>query len=107
MTLSGHTGMGLGNGTPMGTPILAVNDGEIVYVRNHKVGLGLTLRLIMVEDIITVYGHTSRIVVKEGDKVKKGQKITEVGSTGWSTGPHLHLEYWIHGEVKNPREYLE
>lgn len=51
VTLSGHTGMGLGNGTPMGTPILAVNDGEIVYVRNHKVGLALTLRLIMVEEL--------------------------------------------------------
>lgn len=107
VTLSGHTGMDLGNGTPMGTPILAVNDGEIVYVRNHKVGLGLHLAISHGGGIITVYGHTSRIIVKEGDKVKKGQKIAEVGSTGWSTGPHLHLEYWVHGEVKNPREYLE
>lgn len=102
-----HTGMDLGKGTPLGTTILSVNDGEVVYVRNHKVGLGLHLAVDHGGGILTVYGHTSRIVVKEGEKVKKGQKIAEVGSTGYSTGPHLHLEYWLHGKVLDPREYLE
>lgn len=101
-----HTGMDLGKGTPLGTPILTVADGEVVYVRNHKIGLGLHLAVDHGGGVITVYGHTSRILVNEGDKVKKGQKIAEVGSSGYSTGPHLHLEYWLHGKVLDPREYL-
>lgn len=102
-----HTGMDLGNGTPLGTSILAVNDGTVVYVRNHEKGLGLHLAIDHGGGVLTVYGHTSRILVQEGDTVKKGQKIAEVGSTGFSTGPHLHLEYWLHGKVHDPREYLE
>lgn len=105
VTSSAHTGLDMG--APAGTPILALNDGEIVYVRNHQVGLGLHLVVDHGGGKLSVYGHTSRIIVKEGDKVKKGQKIAEVGMTGYSTGNHLHLEIWEDGKAQNPRNYLE
>lgn len=104
ITSSAHTGLDMG--APAGTPILAVNDGEIVYVRNHQIGLGLHLVVDHGGGKLSVYGHTSRIIVKEGDKVKKGQKIAEVGTTGYSTGNHLHLEIWEDGKAQNPRNYL-
>ena len=105
VTGTAHTGLDLG--APGGTPILAVNDGEVVYVRNHQTGLGLHLVVDHGGGKLSVYGHTSRIIVKEGDKVKKGQKIAEVGTTGFSTGNHLHLEIWEDGKAQNPRNYLE
>lgn len=100
-----HTGMDFG--AAGGTPILAVNDGVVVYVRNHQKGLGLHLVIDHGGGILSVYGHTSRIIVKEGDIVKKGQKIAEVGTTGNSTGNHLHLEIWEKGVPQNARNYLE
>lgn len=105
VTGSSHTGMDLAEAG--GAAILAINDGEVVYVRNHKKGLGLHLAIDHGGGKISVYGHTSRIIVKEGDKVKKGQKIAEVGTTGDSTGNHLHLEIYENGKAQNPRNYLE
>ncbi|MEJ8737979.1 M23 family metallopeptidase [Erysipelotrichaceae bacterium HCN-30851] len=105
VTDSVHTGMDMG--AAGGTPILAVNDGTVVYVRNHSIGLGLHLAIDHGGGILSVYGHTSRIIVKEGDEIKKGQKIAEVGTTGYSTGNHLHLEIWEDGKAQNPRNYLE
>lgn len=105
VTGSIHTGMDLAEAG--GVPILAINGGKVVYVRNHKKGLGLHLAIDHGGGKISVYGHTSRIIVKEGDKVKKGQKIAEVGTTGDSTGNHLHLEIYEDGKAQNPRNYLE
>jgi murein DD-endopeptidase MepM/ murein hydrolase activator NlpD len=56
--------------------------------------------------VITRYGHTSKMFVKAGDLVMPGQKIAEVGSTGRSTGPHLHFEVIIDGTQVNPMHYL-
>lgn len=105
VTDEAHTGMDMG--AAGGTPILAVNDGTVVYVRNHSIGLGLHLAIDHGDGILSVYGHTSRIIVKEGDRIRKGQKIAEVGTTGYSTGNHLHLEIWEDGKAQNPRNYLE
>lgn len=61
---------------------------------------------IMEIDLSTVYGHLSKISVQEGNAVKAGQKIGEVGSTGFSTGPHLHFEIRDKGMSADPAAYL-
>ena len=55
----------------------------------------------------TLYGHLLKVAVEEGEVVRKGQVIGFVGSTGWSTGPHLHYEIRIKGEKKDPLNYYE
>ena len=57
-------------------------------------------------DLVTRYAHTSKIVVREGDLVQRGQKIGEVGTTGRSTGPHLHFEVRFRGAAQNPAKFL-
>jgi pyruvate/2-oxoglutarate dehydrogenase complex dihydrolipoamide acyltransferase (E2) component len=57
-------------------------------------------------DLITRYGHSSKVLVKKGDLVKRGQKIAEVGTTGRSTGPHLHFEVLVQGVPQDPQKFL-
>ena len=104
-TSTTHTGIDIAK--KHGTSIQVVNDGVVIAVRNSDVGLGLFCIVDHGGGIFTVYGHTSRILVKEGDKVVKGQVIAEVGSTGYSTGAHLHLEVIEHSKYVNPRNYLK
>ena len=104
-TSTTHTGIDIAK--RHGTPIQVVNDGVVIAVRNTDIGLGLFCIVDHGGGIFTVYGHTSRILVKEGDKVVKGQVIAEVGSTGYSTGAHLHLEVIENSKYVNPRNYLK
>jgi murein DD-endopeptidase MepM/ murein hydrolase activator NlpD len=80
---------------PSGTPIVAVKDGKVLEAKNGTTW-GAAYGIAAVIDhgggIRAIYAHMSKIDVKAGDTVKEGQKIGEVGSTGNSTGPHLHLE---------------
>jgi murein DD-endopeptidase MepM/ murein hydrolase activator NlpD len=80
---------------PSGTPIVAVKDGKVLEAKNGTTW-GAAYGIAAVIDhgggIRAIYAHMSKIDVKTGDTVKEGQKIGEVGSTGNSTGPHLHLE---------------
>ena len=80
---------------PTGTPILAVKDGKVLQARN-KTSWGPAYGIAAIIDhgngIRAIYAHMSKVLVKAGEVVKEGQKIGEVGSTGNSTGPHLHLE---------------
>jgi len=57
-------------------------------------------------ELITRYAHASRVLVRKGDIVKRGQKIAEVGTTGRSTGPHLHFEVLVQGGYQDPQKFL-
>jgi murein DD-endopeptidase MepM/ murein hydrolase activator NlpD len=88
-----HTGTDLG--APMGTPVLAAYDGEVALA-DKLGGYGLAVILRHVKGTQeSLYGHLSEIFVKPGDQIKQGTVIGRVGSTGASTGPHLHFE-WRH-----------
>ncbi|NPV89747.1 MAG: M23 family metallopeptidase [Firmicutes bacterium] len=100
----GHTGLDLG--APIGTPIRTALDGTVQFVRYTTTGYGYHLAVDHGGGFVTLYAHCSKILVTEGQAVKAGDVIAQVGSTGRSTGPHLHFEVRINGEMKNPRSYL-
>jgi hypothetical protein len=100
----GH--MGLDMGAPVGTQIRAALPGTVVFVRYSTTGYGYHVMLDHGGGFTTLYAHCSAILVSEGQAVNAGDVIAEVGSTGRSTGPHLHFEVMINGEKQNPRSYL-
>ena len=96
-----HKGIDIGANT--GTPIYASIEGTVTLVSDEgDYGTHVNIEN---EDILTIYAHCSEILVKEGDKIKKGDKIALVGSTGNSTGPHLHFEVRRDNRTVNP-EYI-
>jgi len=88
-----------------GTPVYATGAGVVKFV-GWNGGLGLCVTIDHGFGYETTYGHLSRVVVKEGQKVTRFQKIGECGSTGLSTGPHLHYEVSFNGEKQNPVYYF-
>lgn len=90
---------------PEGTPILASAGGIVVYAGEHP-DYGNMVEIDHGNDIHTRYGHASRLLVKVGQVVRRGQEIAEVGSTGRSTGNHLHFEVRYKGIAQNPRNFL-
>lgn len=94
-----HSGMDFG--APYGAPIYAVTDG-VVNFAGYNGGYGRFVRLNHAGGIGTGYGHMSRIAVSAGQNVRRGQVIGYVGSTGLSTGPHLHYELYRGGRPVNP-----
>lgn len=99
-----HTGIDIAN--EPGTPVYATADGVVRYA-GWASGYGLSTVLDHGFSYSTLYGHLSELVVKEGTQVRRGQLIGRMGSTGTSTGPHLHYEVWVDGMPKNPIKYLE
>jgi murein DD-endopeptidase MepM/ murein hydrolase activator NlpD len=98
-----HTGVDIG--APYGATIVSVDHGQVVKVDWYG-GYG---RVVMVDHgrgIVTMYAHTSAALVNVGDAVRKGQAIAKIGTTGWSTGPHLHFEVRINGKYANPMNYI-
>jgi len=89
-----------------GTPVLAAAGGVVVEQEQHP-AYGNVLEIDHGNDLITRYAHVSRFAVRKGDLVRRGQKIAEVGSTGRSTGPHLHLEVLVRGVPQNPQKFLQ
>lgn len=89
-----------------GTPIQATGDGTVVSVSNKKSGYGLHVVIDHGYGYQTLYGHMSSSDVKVGQKIKKGQVIGKVGSTGTSTAPHCHYEVHYRGKPVNPIDYV-
>lgn len=98
-----HTGIDLANVS--GTPIKASDDGKIIMAKYYG-AYGNCIIIDHGNGFSTLYGHQSAFAVKLGDYVTKGQTIGYVGSTGWSTGPHLHFEIRINGKHVNPKNYI-
>lgn len=94
---------GIDFAAPTGTPIQATGDGVVEFV-GRKGGYGNTIVLRHPNNITTLYAHQSRFAkgLKKGDRVSQGEVIGYVGSTGWSTGPHLHYEFLVNGKPVDP-----
>ncbi|WP_303740827.1 murein hydrolase activator EnvC family protein [Lutispora saccharofermentans] len=98
-----HTGLDLK--VPSGSKIVAANAGKVILARSYG-GYGKTVIIDHGGKISTLYAHNSKLLVKEGDKVARGQQIAKSGSTGVSTGPHLHFEVRVNGAHTDPLPYL-
>jgi murein DD-endopeptidase MepM/ murein hydrolase activator NlpD len=105
--ISGHSALhtGLDFQADRGTPILAAAGGVVVTQVYHP-EYGNTVEVDHGNDLVTRYAHASAVFVRQGDLVKRGQKIAEVGSTGRSTGPHLHFEVLVQGIPQDPQKFL-
>ena len=88
-----------------GTPILAAAGG-VVVVQEYHPAYGNMVEIDHGNDLVTRYAHASRVLIKKGDLIKRGQKIAEVGSTGRSTGSHLHFEVLVQGVFQDPQKFL-
>ncbi len=89
----------------LGSPIAAAADGVVVFAGFHP-QYGYMVDIDHGNDLVTRYAHSSKLFVKEGDVVQRGRKIAEVGSTGRSTGPHLHFEVRFRGSAQDPSKFL-
>ena len=96
---------GLDIAAPFGTRIVAADGGEVILAKWWD-GYGKAVVVQHTHNRSTVYGHMSRLYVKQGDEVQQGQLIGLVGSTGYSTGPHLHFEIRYRGKPINPLPHL-
>lgn len=99
-----HKGVDLA--APTGTPVYATANGIVTLARSGR-GYGLYIKIDHGADLETRYAHLSRIAVAVGEQVNKGEVIGYVGSTGWSTGPHLHYEVRVDGVAVNPIPYMK
>jgi murein DD-endopeptidase MepM/ murein hydrolase activator NlpD len=88
-----------------GSSIAAAAAGVVVFAGFHP-QYGYMVDIDHGNDLVTRYAHQSKLFVKEGDVVQRGRKIGEVGSTGRSTGPHLHFEVRYRGAAQNPTKFL-
>ena len=98
--------LGVDFGARRGTPLLAVNSGKVIF-SGRKGGYGNVVKIKHRSGLVSLYAHQSRIRVKRGERVKKGQIIGYVGSTGRSTGPHLHFGLYRNGRAIDPLKVLK
>ena len=89
----------------IGDPVTAVADGVVSY-SGVRSGYGQVIEIDHGNGYVTRYAHNSRLLLKVGDLARAGQTIAKAGSTGRSTGAHVHLEVWENGRVVNPRKFL-
>ncbi|TVQ46645.1 MAG: LysM peptidoglycan-binding domain-containing protein [Gloeocapsa sp. DLM2.Bin57] len=96
----GRMHQGIDIAGPIGTPIHAAASGEVIYAGWHAYGYGNLVKIRHYNGSVTLYAHNNRLLVRRGQTVEQGQQIAEMGSTGYSTGPHLHFE--IHPYQQGP-----
>jgi len=100
-----HKGIDLANST--GTPIVASKEGRVTFAGWHDGGYGYLVEISHADGSLTRYGHNSRLLVGQGQEVRQGEMISQMGSTGSSTGPHLHFEIIAPGMgAMNPLSFL-
>ena len=104
---SGRTALHTGLDFPadVGTPVAAAAGGVVIFSEHHP-QYGNLIELDHGRGLVTRYAHNSKVMVKEGDLIKRGQIISEVGTTGRSTGPHLHFEVLVDGVPQDPAKFL-
>lgn len=98
-----HTGIDIP--APTGTPAVAVDSGTVISA-GYQGSYGNTVMIRHDNGLVSLYAHNSALVVNVGDRVEKGQVVSKIGSTGRSTGPHLHFEIRVNGIAQNPLNYL-
>lgn len=98
-----HTGIDIP--APMGTPTVAIDSGTIIY-SGVQGSYGNTIMIQHDDGKVSLYAHNSQLLASVGQRVEKGQVVAKIGSTGMSTGPHLHFEIRINGKHVNPTDYL-
>ena len=99
-----HEGLDIAN--DVGTPVYATGDGIVENAGRTSAGLGIMLVINHGFGYTTVYGHLDRVLVRPGERVKRGALIARSGRTGIVTGPHLHYEVRLHGVLQNPVDYF-
>lgn len=99
----GHTGIDIG--VSSGSPVYAASGGKVILAQWYG-GYGYAVIIDHGSGLSTLYGHNSRLLVDAGDRVSRGEIVARSGSTGISTGPHLHFEVRVNGVCKNPMKYL-
>jgi murein DD-endopeptidase MepM/ murein hydrolase activator NlpD len=97
---------GIDIAAPVGEPILAPAKGRVIFAGNRSGGYGLTVELDHGFGYVTRFAHASRILVRQGETVERGQTIAEVGATGLVTGPHLHYEVEVNGKAVDPLDFI-
>ena len=100
----GHTGLDLA--VPTGTPVRAALPGTVVAAQYNAGGYGYYVKIDHGNGLVTLYGHCSQLTVSAGQTVAAGDVVALSGSTGRSTGPHLHFEVRVNGEYADPEKYL-
>lgn len=93
--------LGVDYAAPTGTPVRSIGDGVVEFAGVQR-GFGNVVFVDHGKGNTTVYAHLSKIHVHKGDKISQAKYLGEVGTTGWSTGPHLHFEFRVHGEHQDP-----
>ena len=99
-----HSGLDIA--APLGTVYRAAEGGTVTFAGWSNTGYGWCIKISHGNGVETLYAHSSALYVSVGQTVAQGEAIGEVGSTGWSTGPHLHFEIRVNGAVYNPQYYL-
>lgn len=97
---------GIDISAPMGTRIIAPAGGIVIAVYNNQPGYGKLVAIDHGNGLVTRYAHCSKIMVQVGERVQRNQEIAAVGSTGISTGPHLHYEVIVNGRHQDPRQFI-